>query len=98
MNIEYQIIRSNRRTVSLVITPAGELTVRAPNRATKKQLHDIVIKHQSWIQKKKISFQNRGLLVLKYEAGDQLLFDGKTVTLQFDENLLTNTDSQIIVV
>lgn len=98
MNREYQIIRSNRRTISLVVTLTGELKVRAPNRATNKQIHDIVIKHQDWIQKKKVSFQSRNLLALKYEAGDQLLLDGKTVTLQFEENLTTHTTGQVAVV
>lgn len=98
MNIEYQIIRSNRRTVALVVTPAGELTVRAPNRATKKQIHEIVMNHQNWIQKKKVWVQTRQSNGLNYESGDQLLFDGKTVTLQFDENLTTNTEGPIEVV
>lgn len=98
MNIEYQIIRSNRRTVALVITTAGELTVRAPNRATKKQIHEIVMNHQNWIQKKKVSAQTRKSNALSYESGDQLLFDGKAVTLQFDENLTKKIAGQIAVV
>lgn len=46
----YEIIRSNRKTISLQIK-GGNLIVRAPVRATKKEIDAFVKKHEGWISK-----------------------------------------------
>ena len=49
--MDYQIIRSARRTLGLEVTREGELIVRAPRLVTKRQIQSFVDAHQSWIEK-----------------------------------------------
>ena len=54
-----KIIRSNRKTIALEINEQGELIVRAPQRISRKQLEEIVKKHDNWIEKKRKEVQGR---------------------------------------
>lgn len=49
--MEYRVIRSNRRTVSLHITAAGELEVRCPMHLSREQIDAFVKSKEAWIQK-----------------------------------------------
>ncbi len=49
--IEYTIIRSNRRSVSLVIDADARLTVRAPYRMPDRAVAEFVASKQKWIEK-----------------------------------------------
>lgn len=46
-----RIIRSRRKTVALVVTPEGQLEVRAPQRLSRAQIEDIVTQKAKWILK-----------------------------------------------
>ena len=46
--LEYRIIRSDRRTLSLQITDEG-LVVRAPKRMTDRQIRQFVEQKEKWI-------------------------------------------------
>ena len=48
--MEYSVIYSNRKTVSLSIKD-GALTVRAPHKTEEKRIAEILNKHQAWIKK-----------------------------------------------
>ena len=48
--MDYKVIYSSRRTVSLCIKD-GELIVRAPYRTSEKRIHEIIEKHSSWVEK-----------------------------------------------
>lgn len=48
--MEYKIKKSKRKTLCLEITPEG-LLVRAPIRATKREIDDFIEKKQGWILK-----------------------------------------------
>jgi len=47
-----QIIRSRRKTIALIIQPDGRLIVRAPKRATLKQIRAMIEQHADWVQEK----------------------------------------------
>lgn len=47
--VSYQIIRSGRKTLSLQITPTGEVIVRCPNRMPKRQIDGFLAEKQDWI-------------------------------------------------
>lgn len=47
---DYTLIRSNRRTLSLEITPALEILVRAPRRCPQKDIEAFVASHATWIE------------------------------------------------
>ena len=51
MEIKYEIIRTDRKTVGIVVKD-GRVTVRAPRCVPKKELDGIVEKHGKWIEEK----------------------------------------------
>ena len=50
--MELEIIRSNRKTVSLQVLSSEKLRVRAPRRMTQKEISEFVEKNRGWIEKK----------------------------------------------
>ena len=49
--MEYQIIRSSRKTISLQILPGGELLVRCPSRMRARDIEAFVESKRSWVEK-----------------------------------------------
>lgn len=49
--IEYTVIRSKRRTLSLEVKQTGEVVVRAPERITQKRIDEFVSSKQSWLER-----------------------------------------------
>lgn len=49
--MDYQIIRSSRKTISLQITPEGKLVVRCPNRMKRLDIQAFVESKRNWIEK-----------------------------------------------
>jgi len=49
--VTIQIIRSDRRSISLEITPAGEVLVRAPRRMPEAEIRRFVQEKSSWLTK-----------------------------------------------
>lgn len=49
--MNYQVIRSSRKTISLQITPEGEILVRCPNRMKQGDIQTFVESHKDWIEK-----------------------------------------------
>ena len=47
--MNYELIRSDRRTVALEVTREGRVLVRAPRRMTQKDIDSFVAKHQDWL-------------------------------------------------
>lgn len=47
-----QIIRSNRKTIALVVNTNGELIVRAPHITSTMEINSFVAEKQGWISKK----------------------------------------------
>ena len=48
--MEYTIIRSARKTVSIQLLPGGEVVVRAPNRMPKRDIARFVEEKRGWIE------------------------------------------------
>jgi len=71
MNID-KLIRSNRRSVSLIITKDANLEVRAPFNVSLDIITEFVTKKKSWIEKKKAQIIN-----LRAQALPQVFADGK---------------------
>lgn len=96
--IQYRLIRSKRKTLSLQITPEGEVLVRAPLRCGKAYIDSFVASKEEWIR----SHQARVLSVKQQQAdfrpcqADTLSFCGielkvvpavgNTVRLDLDQN------------
>ena len=50
-DIPYTLIRSSRKTLSIQITPAGEVILRCPNRVSRREAEAFLISKRSWIEK-----------------------------------------------
>ncbi len=50
--MEYRVIRSKRRTLSLSVERGGKLVVRAPLRISEKEIEAFVARHALWAQRK----------------------------------------------
>ena len=56
--MNYEIIRSKRRTMCLQIKRDGTVIVRAPLKLSEKTINEFVLKHTNWINKKKDLVKN----------------------------------------
>lgn len=50
--MDYTLVRSRRRTISLEISPQKGLIVRAPLRTSVSEIERVVASHHAWIEKK----------------------------------------------
>ena len=64
MVMDYKIIRSDRRTVGIIVGPDG-VTVRAPRQLSEERIRRVVDAHRDWIEKKLREEEKR-----RSEAGD----------------------------
>ena len=48
----YELIRSDRKSISLEVRPDGSVRVRAPRRMAKRDIDQFVADHADWIRKK----------------------------------------------
>ncbi|MBN1494679.1 M48 family metallopeptidase [Candidatus Peregrinibacteria bacterium] len=83
----YKIIRSKRRTISLVITKEPSLVIRAPFRVSEDYIQNLVNQKLGWIQKKFEEMAKRPKTGKQFINGEEFLFLGKTYKLQITENL-----------
>jgi len=54
--MDYKVIRSNRKTISLQVRN-GDLLVRAPDWLSDEEIQNFVLKHKNWIEKHSIREQ-----------------------------------------
>jgi len=77
-----KIIRSRRRTLSLEVTPAATLIVRAPLRASSAYIQEMIRQKGSWIQRKQEEMKRRPLQPChEYVEGEFFLFLGRSYPL-----------------
>ena len=51
MDIPYTLVRSSRKTISIVIKPSGEVEVRCPRSCAKREVDAFVKSKEAWIRK-----------------------------------------------
>ena len=49
--IPYTLVRSSRKTISIVIKPNGEVEVRCPKRCSRREVDAFVLSRKDWIEK-----------------------------------------------
>ncbi len=77
-----KIIRSRRRTIALIITPDGQLIVRAPLKAPAALIEEVVLEKRNWIKKKVAEMRKRpASSVHTYEEGEIFFFLGRAYPL-----------------
>ncbi len=89
--MNYQLIRSKRKTLSLQINHQAQLIVRAPQRLSIKKIEDFIEQKSSWIERK-IQFSHSNIVVKPdYIEGEKFLYLGNyypfTINIQIKSSL-----------
>lgn len=82
--IEFNVVYSKRKTLSIKIEPPGYITVAAPYRASEEAIIDVVRKRGDWIQRKLLELQERENLkkVHNFIDGEDFLYLGLNYSLR----------------
>ena len=79
MQLDYELERKNKKTVSVKILADGRVLVSAPKHLPKSAIADMLNKHQKWIEKKQAEYaklrQEQGSF--DFSAGQRLLYLGE---------------------
>jgi predicted metal-dependent hydrolase len=89
--MNYQIIRSKRKTLSLQINQDAELIIRAPLRLPEKDIQAFVVEKSSWISKRQEEVEFRVSQKYHFEDGEMFLYLGNTypLTISSSKNSLS---------
>ncbi len=87
MPMPYTLVRSNRRTLALVVDPAGTLIARAPKRMSLRDIEAFVALKERWILKKQAAAKEREQSgqTPKLTEGVAIPFLGQTLILRIAE-------------
>ena len=97
--ITYKIIRSRRRTVSVIVERDGSLVVRAPLRYPEKSIEEFVFKKREWIlhtveRVKRSNAEN----MFSLENGAKIELLGKAYTVRLtEEKRAFLTENEIVL-
>lgn len=76
--INYQLVRSRRKTVAIHVLRNGDVEVRAPLRASRDLIHQFVLEKQDWIERKQAEWQALpSPHQLQYKEGAEHFFLGE---------------------
>jgi len=96
--MEYKIIRSKRRTISLVIDDKANLIVRAPIRISDVYITKLVMKKQGWILKKQREILKREKIKKKeFINGEKFLYLGNNYELKRGEYKEISLDKYLLL-
>jgi len=82
MDISYQLVRSARKTISIQITPAGEVILRCPKRCSRREAEAFLLSKQDWIQKHRAAIAQRPQLPVLTGEEIQALAERAATALQ----------------
>ncbi|HHX18710.1 MAG TPA: M48 family metallopeptidase [Clostridium sp.] len=83
--IEYKLVRSNRKTVSIQLLEDGDVKVSAPFSVTKTQIDEIIKGKLSWILKKQEELKRiykEKNVDRKFEDGEKICYLGEEYSLK----------------
>lgn len=85
--MEYRLVRSKRKTLSLQISPEGELVVHAPKNCPKSYIDQFVTSKEGWIKAHQAKVQSALAERQRFRLreGDDLPFFGKSLTVHLAE-------------
>lgn len=87
-NMEIQIIKSSRRSFSIEIDLDGKILLRAPQKASQKEIQQLINEKSSWIEKKitEVRQKKKSKVTKKYLDGEMFDLLGKSYILKIVEN------------
>ncbi len=91
INID-RLVRSRRKTISLIIEKDGTLTVRAPQRLAELHIREFIETHADWILKYQAKANTAKPIVRKFIEGESFPFLGGSYPLRIISNQRTRLD------
>ena len=88
MQIDYKIIYSDRKTLSIIVERDRSITVRAPHRTTKKQIEKALNRKKLWLYEKINHIQKYPKKVKQKEfvSGENVMYLGRNYKLDVSAN------------
>lgn len=83
-SLSYSLVKSSRKSISIIVHPDGRVVVRAPKRATNGQIHEVLKNRMGWIDKHRKRFEEQRLKnpERKFLSGEKHLFLGEEFILR----------------
>lgn len=69
--MNYELIRSARKTLAVEITKDGNIIVRSPKKCSQKTIDEFIRKNAQWIERTLIKVEQRRLIAEKYAVADK---------------------------
>lgn len=79
--IPSQIIRSKRKSISLIIRNNGDFLVRAPIRCNEKEIYKFITQKSEWIIKKRLEQQSNPIRRITFKGPEQIQLLGKNYSI-----------------
>jgi predicted metal-dependent hydrolase len=94
-DIEYELVRSPRRTADIVIEPDGRVIVRAPEDTSPERIEDIIETKRLWIYKNLAEWRdlNATRVIREFRNGEGFLYLGRSYRLL----LVANQDEPLLL-
>lgn len=86
ITIPYEVIKSNRKSLAIAIAPGGKVTVRIPNRATRKDVIQLLSEKSEWIYKAFQEQLHKKINGFEIKEGVILPFLDRTFRLHIEHN------------
>lgn len=83
--IEYRLLRSDRRTLSIIVDGTGALVVRAPRRMAVREIEAFIAQKQRWIAEKQEAARRRTAGQRQLAQENRIPFWGGTLTIAFTD-------------
>ena len=77
-----KLVRSKRKTLSLIVEPDGTLTVRAPLRMKEADIRKFIEAKAAWIKRKQARVEKEARVPRSYVEGERFLYLGREIPLR----------------
>lgn len=82
----HKLVRSKRKTLSLIVETDGTLTVRAPLRMKEADIRQLIEEKKDWIKRKQARVRKEAVVPRQYVDGETFLYLGKEYPLRLVPN------------
>ena len=93
-----QIIRSKRKSITLVIKNNGDFIVRAPIKVKESEIHKFIIQKKEWVIKKRLDQLSNIYNELTFKKPESINILGKTYNIELVDKSRVKLENNIIEV
>ncbi len=96
MEINFTLLRQNRRTLSIYIQQNGDVLVKAPKNMPYEKIQGFVMQKSGWIVKKQQTAFERTNLLPQLKTGEKLQIAGQEYTLNLYNGIKTCENNNVL--